>query len=108
MRIDYGELKRRIRLRELLESLVGQVQRAVEINSAALVNYRLVVRTMGVVTKQRRDVSACMLARMCTVALSASGGNVLDFWQAYSGKSLRDSAIEIVDQLKTSNRTGDN
>jgi len=71
MRIDYGELKRRIRLRELLESLVGQVQRAVEINSAALVNYRLVVRTMGVLEKQRRDFSACMLASMCTVALSA-------------------------------------
>jgi len=34
-----------------------------------------------------------------------SGGNVLEFWQAYSGKSPRESAIELVEQLKTGNRT---
>jgi len=32
-----------------------------------------------------------------------SGGNVLDFWKAYSGKSLRESAIAMVEQLKTGN-----
>ena len=37
-----------------------------------------------------------------------SGGNVLDFWQAYSGKSPPEPAIELVEQLKTSNRTGEN
>ena len=109
MRIDYGELKRRIRLRKLLESLGwtstegrgDQLRGPCPLPACSSNNG-------GGNKAAKRCFSVHVGKNVYRCFECGSGGNVLDFWQAYSGKSPPEPAIELVEQLKTSNLTGDN
>ncbi len=108
MRIDYGELKHRIRLSELLESLGWTSTEGRGDQLRGPCPLPACCSRYGSGSKSaKRCFSMHVGKNVYRCFECGSGGNVLDFWQAYSGKSLRDSAMEIVEQLKTSNRTGD-
>ena len=109
MRIDYGELKRRIRLRALLESLgwTSTVGRGDQLRGPCPLP--ACSSNNGGGSKAAKKCFSVHVGKNVYRCFGCGcGGNVLDFWQAYSGKSLRESAIEMVEQLKTSNRTGEN
>ncbi len=108
MRIDYRELKHRIRLVALLErigwtSTEGRGEQlrgpcplpACRSQSASASNAQK--RSFSVHTG--KNVYQCFGCK--------SRGNVLDFWQAYQGKSLAESAIELAQYSETSNHACD-
>lgn len=101
MRIDYGELKRRIRLRELLESLgwTSTEGRGDQLRGPCPLP-ACSSRNGSGNKAAKRCFSVHVGKNVYRCFECGSGGNVLDFWQAYSGKSLLDSAIEIVAQQK--------
>ena len=106
MRIDYGELKRGIRLIKLLESLGwtstegrgDQLRGPCPLPACSSNN--------GSSTKvAKRCFSVHVGKNVYQCFGCGSSGNILDFWQANRGKSLRESAIELAQHLETGNRT---
>ena len=109
MRIDYGELKHRIRLRELLESLGWESTEGRGDQLRGPCPLPAYSSHNGDGSKAAKRCFSMHLGKNVYRCFKCGrSGNVLDFWHAYSGKSLRESAIEMVEQLKTSNRTGEN
>ena len=105
MRIDYRELKRRIRLIEVLERIGWESTegRGDQLRGPCpLPGCRS--RNMENAKAHKRSFSVQAEKSMYRCFGCDSRGNVLDFWQAYRGKSLRESALELVQHLETSNR----
>jgi CHC2 zinc finger len=106
MRIDYGELKYRIRLVTLLESIgwISTEGRGEQLRgSCPLPACRSKLARASDAQKRSFSVHAGKNVFQCFGCRSR--GNVLDFWQVYQGKSLRESAIELVQYSETSNHT---
>ena len=106
MRIDYRELKRRVRLIEVLFEWIGW-----ESTEGRGDQLRGPCPLPG--CRSRNEENAKAHERTFSVHAEKSmyrcfgcdsRGNILDFWQAYRGKSLRESALELVQHLETSNR----
>ena len=106
MRIDYGELKRRIHLRALLESLgwISTEGRGDQLRGPCPLP-ACSSNNGGSSKAAKRCFSVHVGKNVYRCFGCGSGGNVLDFWQAFSGKSLRESAIELAQHLETGNRT---
>ena len=109
MRIDFEELKRRIRLLDLLEGLgwTSTKGRGEQLRGPCPLP-ACSTRNGSDLKGAKRSFSVHVGKNVYRCFGCGSGGNVLDFWQTYSKKPLRESAIELVAQLETSNRTGAN
>ncbi len=106
MRIDYGELKRRIRLVALLESIgwTSTEGRGEQLRGPCpLPACRPKLASAS--KTQKRSFSMHTGKNVFQCFGCGSRGNVLDFWQVYQGKSLRASAIELVQYSETNNHT---
>jgi len=106
MRIDYGELKRRIRLVELLASIGwastegrGEQLRGpcplAACSTHAESGSKTTARSFSV--HARKNVYCCFRC--------GSRGNVLDFWSSYRQQPLQESASELVGYLESSKPT---
>ena len=104
MKIDYGKLKRRIRLSEVLESLgwTSTEGRGEQLRGPCPLP--ACSSSVGSGSKSsKRSFSVHTGKNVYRCFRCGSAGTVLDFWQAFGGKSLRDSAIEMAEKLGTSN-----
>ena len=106
MRIDYGELKHRIRLVALLERIgwTSTEGRGEQLRGPCpLPACRSQLTCASKAQKRSFSVHAGKNVYQCFGC--GSRGSVLDFWQAYQGSSLRESAIELVQFSETCNHT---
>jgi hypothetical protein len=96
MRIDYGELKRRIRLVALLESIGWKSTegRGEQLRGPCPLP-ACKSKSASTSKAQKRSFSVHSGKNVYQCFGCGNRGNVLGFWQAYSGKSHRDSAIEL-------------
>ena len=107
MRIDYGELKRRIRLVALLESIGWKSTegRGEQLRGPCpLPACRSKSAIASKAKAQKRSFSVHSGKNVYQCFGCGNRGNVLDFWQAYRGKPIRESAIELVQYPETSNQ----
>ena len=106
MRIDYGDLKHRIRLVTLLERIgwTSTEGRGEQLRGPCpLPACRS--KSVSATKAQTRSFSVHAGKNVYQCFGCGSRGNVLDFWQAYQGKPLRESAIELVQYSEASNHT---
>lgn len=106
MSIDYGELKRRIRLVAVLERIgwTSTEGRGEQLRGPCpLPACRSKIANAS--KAQSRSLSVHAGKNMYQCFSCGSRGNILDFWQAYQAKSLRESAIELAQYSETSNHT---
>ena len=106
MRIDYRELKRSIQLLELLESIgwTSTEGRGKQLRGPCPLP-ACVAKVASTANGKTRLFSMHAGKNIYRCFGCGSSGNALDFWQAYCGKSLRESAIELAKYSETSNRT---
>ena len=104
MRIDYGELKRRIRLAELLASIgwASTEGRGEQLRGPCPLAACSTQAESGSKTTARSfSVHAGKNVYRCFHC--GSQGSVLDFWSSYRQQPLRESARELVTYLESSN-----
>ena len=96
MRIDYRELKRRIQLLELLESIgwTSTEGRGEQLRGPCPLP-ACVAKVASTANGKKRLFSMHAGKNIYRCFGCGSSGNALEFWQAYCGKSLRESAIEL-------------
>ena len=104
MRIDYGELKRRIRLIELLERIgwTSTEGRGDQLRGPCPLP-ACSSRKGSDLKSHKRSFSVHAGKNVYRCFGCGSSGNVLDFWQAYRGKSLREAAVELDQIFETGN-----
>jgi hypothetical protein len=96
MRIDYGELKRRIRLAELLSSIgwASTEGRGEQLRGPCpLAACNPHVESGSKPTARSFSVHVGKNVYCCFHC--GSRGNVLDFWSSYRQQTLRESALEL-------------
>ena len=105
MRIDYGELKKRIRFRELLErigwtSVEGRVDQLC--GPCPLPECQSKVSS-DCSKRKDRSFSIQTSKNVYLCFRCGSAGNALDFWQAYRATTLYEAAKELIQIHETSN-----
>jgi len=106
MRIDYGELKRRIRLEELLSSIgwASTEGRGDQLRGPcplAACNPQIESRSKT----PKRSFSVHVGKNVYRCFSCGSRGNVLDFWSSYRKQPLWESARELIAYMESSNPT---
>ena len=96
MRIDYEELKHRIRLLELLTSIgwTNTEGRGEQLRGPCPLP-ACSAKAASASNSQKRSLSVHTGKNVYQCFSCGSRGNVLDFWQAYRGIPREESAIEL-------------
>lgn len=117
MKIDYQELKRRIRLQDLLETIGWQRTqgRGEQLrgpcplpgcrSSNVAGSLHNVTSFLQVVGHNDRTLSVNTDKNVYRCFRCRSAGNVLDFWQAYRQTTLHAAASELLQNIEISNPT---
>ena len=105
MRIDYGELKRRIRLIALLESIGWKSTegRGEQLRGPCPLP-ACSAKPASASKSQKRSLSVHTGKNVYQCFSCGSRGNVLNFWQSYRTIPREKSAAELAQYLETSNQ----
>ena len=107
MKVDYRELKQRIRLRDLLNRIgwKNTEGRGDQLRGPCPLPGCRSVRSSGVRDGTERTFSIHVVKNGYRCFHCGSKGNALDFWRAYRNMTLNQAAIELFQFLATSNHT---
>ena len=107
MSIDYRELRKRIRLEELLQRIGWESTegRGDQLRGPCPLPGCQARRTNGRGVTEARALSIHVTKNLYRCFHCGSAGNALDFWRAYRNTTLHAAARELYEILETSNRT---